>query len=303
MATRRTAIASLLATDLHKVYIIEGKEYPLIFPSIVGTPGMETNPITDLRVSGLGAMPEKPEGEQFTADEIMIGGSKEHEAVPFGLAVEVTWEAWRDELYGVLREMIRCLKRASRNRYEVDAHAPYNHAFDAAPAARYQGFDSLALCHTAHTSIDSTLTWGNRPNPDIGLSNTGIQDGILHFYDLTGDRGLPCYMTPSMILTTPTNVFACREILGSAGKPYTAQNERNALLPDELSWQISRYITTSTYWFMVVQQGEHDINLWVRDENDFDLFDDPFTRNAVAASYQRHISGYNEWRGIYGSTG
>jgi hypothetical protein len=33
------------------------------------------------------------------------------------------------------------------------------------------------------------------------------------------------------------------------------------------------------------------------------MFDDPFTKNAIATTYQRHTVGYGAWRGIDGSTG
>jgi hypothetical protein len=108
---------------------------------------MEWNPITDQQVSGLGTLPSKPEGTQFTMDDIIVGGSKAYTAAPFGLAVEITWEAWRDELYGVMREMVASLARASHNRQEVDAWFILNNAF----SATYVGFTaSEALCAVSH---------------------------------------------------------------------------------------------------------------------------------------------------------
>lgn len=295
----RGSIAELLAPDLRTVYIDTGKERPKEYPLIFNVQTMEWNPITDFQVSGLGSMPEKPEGTQFTFDEIITGGSKSYTATPYGLAVEITWEAWRDELYGVMQEMIRCLARAGRNREEVSAWSVLNNAF----STSYVGFSSgESLCSTAHTGLDGE-TRANRPNPDVGFSITGIQNSITRFEDITDERDMPRMLAPVMAVITSANKFVAREIFGSGGKPYTAQNEINALVDEDLSFMVGHYITTSTYWWLLAGKGIHDLNFFWRDEPIFDMFDDPLTKNAVATAYQRHTQGYGTWRGVDGSTG
>jgi hypothetical protein len=106
-----------------------------------------------------------------------------------------------------------------------------------------------------------------------------------------------------MALITSANKFVAREILGSAGKPYTAQNEINALIDEDLAFMVCHYITTSTYWFLSAAKGIHDLNFFWRDQPIFDVFDDPWTKNAIATVYQRHTKGFGTWRGIDGSTG
>jgi hypothetical protein len=299
MPVRRGAISALVAPDLHKVYYDTGKERPLEFPLYFNVDDMEWNPITDQQVSGLGTLPSKPEGAQFGLDEVMIGGTKAYTAAPFGLAVEITWEAWRDELYGVMREMVASLARASRNRQEVDAWSVLNNAF----STSYTGFTSAeSLCSTSHTGLDGR-TRDNRPDPDIGFSVTGIQNAITRFEDMTDERNLPRLMAPTMAVITSANKFVAREILGSGGKPYTAQNEINALVEEDLSYLVCHYITTSSYWWLSASKGVHDINFFWRDHPIFDIFDDPWTKNAIATVYQRHTKGFGSWRGIDGSTG
>ena len=82
-----------------------------------------------------------------------------------------------------------------------------------------------------------------------------------------------------------------------------SDNEINALIEEDLAWMVCHYITTSTYWYLAARKGEHDINFMWRDRPIFDMFDDPWTRNAIASAYQRHTEGYGTWRGIDGSTG
>ena len=299
MPTNTGAIAELLAPDLRKVYVETGKERPLEYPVYFNVSDMEWNPLTDQQVSGLGTLPGKDQGEQFTMDDILMGGTKTYTAAPFGMAVEITWEAWRDELYGIMREMVRELARSSRNRQEVDAWSVLNNAF----STSYTGFTaSESLCSTAHTGLDGTSR-ANRPSPDISFSQTGLQNSLTRFENMTDERGLPRLMTPSQILIAPENKFTAREILGSPQKAYTSDNEINALIEEDLTWMVVHYFTTSTYWFTSASKGQHDVSFLWRDHPIFDMFDDPWTKNAIATVYQRHTKGYATWRGIDGSTG
>lgn len=295
----RGSISPLVAPDLHKVYVETGKERPKEYPMIFNVETMEWNPITDRNVSGLGTMPPKNETEQFTRDDFIIGTTKTYTAVPYGLAVEISWEAWRDELYGVLQEMVRGLARAGHYREEVDAWSVFNNSF----SDSYAGFDaSDSLCNTAHDGLDG-ITRANRPGTDIGLSITGLQNAITRFETTTNERNLPQLLAPSKVIIAPANKFVAREIFGSGSKPYTTQNEINALVDEDLSYFVCHYITTSAYWWLVANKGEHDVNFFWRDQPIFDMFDDPLTKNAIATAYQRHITGYGAWRGIDGSTG
>jgi len=293
------SFSSLLSPDARKVYVETGKERPLEHPLLFNVEDMEWNPVTDRQISGLGTTPQKPEGTTFKLDEPIMGGNVTYTGVPFGLAVEITWEMWRDELYGVMRELIAEMARSSRNRQEVDAFSVLNNAF----STSYTGFTTgESLCSTAHTGLDG-VSRANRPSPEIGLSITGIQNAIVRFENMTDERNLPRLMAPVMAVVSPTNKFVAREILGSAGKPYSTDNELNALIEEDLSWFVCHYLTTATYWFLTAAKGVHDLNFLWRDHPIFDSFDDPWTKNAIFTVYQRHTKGYGSWRGIDGSTG
>jgi len=301
MATTTGGFSAFLAPDIHKVYVETGKERPREYELILNVDNLEYNPVTDRQISGLGTLAAKPEGSMFTLDEPLVGGSKQYTATAFALAFEVTWEMWRDELYGLMKELSRELARSGRNREEVSGFSVLNNAF----STSFVGFTAgESLCDTSHAMIDPGVTAGsNRPAVDIGFSIAGLQAGIENFEGMTNDRGLPRLMTPTNVVLGPSNKWAAREILGSSGKPYTADNEINALIAEDLSWTVVHYLTTSTYWFLLAPKGVHDLNFFWRDRPIFDSFDDPWTKNAIFTVYQRHTEGWGSWRGIYGSTG
>ncbi len=295
----RGTFSALLDPNLRKVYMETGKERPLEYPNFLNVDEMQWNPVTDQNISGLGQVPAKPEGSQFVLDEPIIGSTKAYTAVPFGQAVEITYEMWRDELYGVMKELVSEMARSSRNRQEVDAHVVLNSAFDTGVV----GFaSSESLCDTAHTGLDG-VSRANRPSTDISFSVTGVQNSLTRFENQTNERGLPTLQQPSMALVGPSNKFVAREVLGSSAKPFTADNEINALNEEDLSWMVDHYLTSTTTWFLLAAKGTHDLNFLWRDHPIFDSFDDPWTKNAVFTVYQRHTKGFGAWRGIDGSTG
>jgi hypothetical protein len=299
MAIKRAAFAAFLKPDLYRVYIETGKERPPEFNQYFNVDDMPWNPVTDRQVSGLGTLGVMPEGEQFPLDDPILGSTKDYEALPFGLAVEITYPMWADDQYGVMRELVSELARSSRNKIEVEAWSIINNGF----STSFTGFTAAeSLFSVTHTNLDGS-TQGNRPTPDIGFSVLGVQNSLVRFENMKNDRGLPRLMAPVMALVAPENRFVAREVLGSVGKPYTADNEQNALLQDDLRWMIVHYFTLSKQWLLSAGKGVHDLNFFFRTRPLFDVFDDPWSKNAIATVYQRHVPGFGSWKGVDGSNG
>ena len=292
-------LSELIDPSLRKIYVETGKERPLEFPIVMNTQDMEWNPITDRNFAGLGTMPTKPEATQFKMDDPIAGTTKVYTAVAYGMGFEVSWEMWRDDMFGFMQTLARELGRASRNRQEVQAWSVYNNAFNTS----FTGFQATtSLCSTTHTGLDGTVST-NRPAVEVGVSVTGIQQAVENFEGMVNERNLPWLKTPSMVIIDPANKWVTREVLASSGKPFTADNEFNSLLEEDLGWMVSHYITTATNWFVQSMKGEHDLWFMWRDHPMMDSFDDERTKTAVFTSYQRHTEGFGEWRGIWGSSG
>ena len=300
MPANTSAFSAFIAPDVHEMYVETGKERPPEYDLWMNVGTLDYNPVTDKQVAGLGTLVDKPEGTMFSLDDPIMGGSKTYTATAGGLAFECTWEMWRDDLYGLMMEFARELARSGRYREEISGHSVLNNAF----SNSYTGFTAgESLCHTSHARLDGGTAQANRPSVDVGFSFAGIQAGIQNFHRMLNERGLPRVMAPSMAIIAPQNLFAAREILGSSGKPYTADNEINSLVAEDLSWMVSHYLTDENYWFLLAPKGVHNLNYYWRDRPIFDNFDDPWTKSAVFTVYQRHTQGYGSYRGVYGSTG
>lgn len=292
----RSAFLALVKPDLFRVQVDTGKRRPTEFDKVLNVADMPFNPATDRQISGLGQIPTKPEGDQFTLDRPILGGTKEYSATAYGSAVELTYEMWRDDQYAAMKEIVAEQVNSAVNRQEVVGWSVFNNAFDSS----YTGFDGLNLCSTAHTLLGGG-TIANRPSTDVGLSVTGLQNAIIAFENMTDERGLTRLMSPTRLLIAPANRFVAREILGSPQAPYKADNEINALVQDDLMFMVVHYFTNATQWFLMANQGIHDCNYMWRDRPIYDAYDDPRTKNAVFTVYERMDAGFGSWRGVYGS--
>lgn len=291
-----SAFADLLSTRFQTYLVNVGKEYPRLWPRYLRSAEMETNPYISAKISGMGMQQIKPEGQQFTPDLPIPGPNFQVEATPYGQLFSVTWEMWRDDKYGVMGEMWTDMARSNRLRQEVQAFAVWNNA----PSVG-TGYDNLSLINTAHPDLDGT-TQANRPSPDVTISQTAIQAAQVNFDLLNDERSRPQTVSATRIMIHPSNRYLARELLGSSGKPQTADNDMNSLLNDELSWGVVRYLVRTQDWYMMAPVEECDAEFMWRDHPRSRTFDDPFIEAADHTVYQRFATRVGDWRWIYGSS-
>lgn len=299
---RTGQFSALLAPDRYRVYVQTGRERPLEFPFTQNVMDLPWQGFTNQQISGLGTVPTKPEGTAFTYDAPILGGTKVHNAVEYGLGFEITYEMWNRELYGIMDMMTRELRRSIDFRLEVGAH---NNLVNAFVTTNFTTFDGAALISTAHTTLDGRTGISNRPAVEIQAGLTAFQNMVIHFHRLTNERNIPELRGPRHILINPEFLFTVRETLGSTHKPFSANNEINSIVQEELTFMIDHYIQANpNAWYAMAAKGDHDLNFYVETRPIFDYFDDPRTMNAVFTVYASfEPSQADEWRGLYGSTG
>lgn len=292
-------LAPLLLPDLSNIHIEAGKERPLEYTQILNVEDLAWQGEKSLQLATLGTMPAKPQGTPFASSEPILGSTKTYEASPFGMAFEVSWEMYRDDLYGAIVEIIQSMARSGRYREEVAAHEVLNQAFNTS----FVGFKAgEALVQRSHTLLDGS-TAHNTPAVSEAFSITYLQGMIQRFHAMTTHRdGMPRLMTPVTAVIAPQYLFTAREILSSSLKPFTANNEINSLIEEDMNYMVSHYLTNPNHHFVVAQRGEHDLNFKWRDRPMFDMYDDLRLKAAVATHYQRHTNGtFGDWEGIDGS--
>lgn len=259
--------------------------------------------VTDQNMTMFGGFQLKPEAQNISYDDWIIGNSKQYSPVRFALGYRVTYEMRKNDLYGQVDRLEGGLLDSARDTQEQTAALIFNNGFGTTDADGFTaaGFDGLALFSTAHTRLDGGTTQRNRPSTDVDLSVTGVQNAIVDIDNWVNHRGRPILFRPELLIINPDDQFTAKEILGSELKPGTANNELNALKDAGLSYMISHYLTDSDAWFIKCDQ--HDVN-WIWSEQPHGEMDEDFDADIIKRKVTYgQVCGHGEWFGYYGSQG
>jgi hypothetical protein len=276
-------------------------EYPAY--SHIRTP--QKAKVTDFKMTDLGALRLKGEGEAVSYDDPLAGPQKEYVPVRWALAYGISDEATKHDLYSQLEKVERGLIKSAVDLQETTAALLLNNAFGTTDADGFTatGFDGLALCSTAHTRLDGGATWRNRPSTDADLGVTSLQNAVKDFEDVLDDRGRPVLIKPKLLVISSGDKWTAKELLGSEYKPGTANNEINALKDEGLTFMISHYKSDADSWFLFAASGEHDCN-FIWETRPRTGMEEDWEREIIKRKVvEGFVVGHGESRGVWGSSG
>lgn len=294
------AHGELLGTEYQEVYVATGDEDPPLYPFLTNVKRLAANPHKVLQYAGLSKTPEKPEGTPFPTDEPKVGAEKDYVPVSYGQKVVITAEMLEDDQYDLARSMSAELGRADRETIEEQGAAPWNNAFDTS----FVGFESgTSLISESHQTVKSAETQANRASASVELSQTAVSAEITRMINLKNESGQRMNLRPSMLIVPPDLRDRARELLGSSQKPFTANNELNALVEDDLKYMVYKYLSSTTAWFLTAMRRQHRVCLYVKKWPTFRAWDHPDTLSLFLGSHFRLTNGFDEWRGVAGNPG
>lgn len=308
--------SQLLAPGLHPLFLhwnmkLRDTEYDKIL-NVEGTDKAYTD---TFEAAGLGPMPQKPEGEAVEFFDAEQGGSKRIINYTYAMGIRSSWELWEDDQLGVIRQVPKCITRSAHFSKEMAAANLLNLGFTTTLVS-----DGLSLFNTAHPLIGGSLatsiapgvgayissagTFPNRPvGVDLDLSITALQYAINLFERMPDSMGMPVMFKPRLLVIPPEQKWVAREILGSPHKPYTADNEINSILNEELHYFIWHYLTSATAWFLLPDKSDHTLTFYNRKEFSDDYADDVETFSVKTIGRMRFGVGASTWWGTFGSNG
>ena len=249
--------------------------------------------------SGFVTMPEKAEGVAATYDTIISGVTKTYVNLTYALGYEITEEAVEDNLRTpeTFNKLPMALNRSGEETVETTAWNIFNNGFsDTGP-------DGVSLFNTAHVNLDGS-TQSNRPSTDADLSVTSFTAGITAIEKFVDEKGLK-RPTKGRTLVVPVDLWnTAEELLGSEYKPFTANNEVNALQSKDLAYFVSHYLTDADAWFILAEKNATKLKFFwrirlgaLRRGTDFD------STNLKHLARMRFSVGYSHWMGTYGTQG
>lgn len=316
MAMLRNKYSQLLAAGLNKIFVeFNETEMKADYVGQVFNMQKSKSAYEDfVFFGGLGPMPEKTENDGFEYNELSQGGTKRFIHLTYGLGARYSWELAEDDQYGIIKQVPKALVRSGRFTREQVPWNVLNLGFTTMTSV-----DGLSIFNNAHpllggpqatnvapgltNVISSAGTYPNRPSTDVDLSFTAVQLMVNQFERLVDSQGIPIMYKPKNVLIPSELKFIAEEIFGSEKKPYTSDNEKNALLKEGLNYMTVPYFTSQSAWFVTCDKSQHSLTFYDRAPLAQDFDDDFDTRAVKHVAFQRFSAGAENWLGLWGSNG
>jgi phage major head subunit gpT-like protein len=266
--------------------------------------------------AGFGPAQPKNEGEAVVYDNLVQGGTRRYVHQTYGLGVRMSYELMQDDQTGMMEQSPKGLVQAHIFAQEMTAANVFNLGFSATGTLTDDGVSLFNNQHPLLGGVAATNvapgvgsfstaagTYPNRPAVDADLSFTALQYATMTFQRMPNARGLVVAVRPKHLRIPPELEFIAIELLGSAGKPYTSDNEVNALLSTGLSYELNSYFTSPSEWFLTGNKDEHRLMFFER-QPIYGDYDRDFDQQALKfLAIARYSAGADTWLNTFGSLG
>lgn len=312
----RNNFPPLLAPGLRHIFVqfFDLKEHVPQYPYYLNEMSSEDAYEIDYELGGTGPMPLMPEGTPPITDAMIQGGTKKYVHLQYGLLSEVTRQLIADDKYGIVRQMPKSHARGGLFGREAVACSLFNLG-----GTTILTNDGVSLFNTAHPLIGGTQatatapgisniinaagTYPNRPNPDTDLGDTALQQAINIFARMPDGRGIPIHVHPRWLVHPPELRRLTRELLGSPGVPFSADNELNWIQAENLRGIELNYLTSTSGWGLITEKEGHQMKFYDREPLRAQTDDDFKTQVLLFLSTQRFSVGATTWYGTFFSYG
>jgi hypothetical protein len=300
MAISRAQALKELLPGLNALFGLEYAKYENEHAEIYETENSERSFEEEVKLSGFGAAPVKPEGAAITFDNAQESFTARytHETVAMGFSI--TEEAMEDNLYDSLSaRYTKALARAMAYTKQVKAASLLNTGF-----TTFLSGDGVTLFNAQHPTVAGG-TNGNRPTVDADLNETSLEQAVIDIAAYKDERGLLIAARPRKLIVPPSLMFVATRLLQTELRVGTADNDINAIntngsIPG--GYAVNHYLTDNDAWFLTtdVPNGmKHFVRVALSNSMDGD-FD---TGNVRYKSRERYSFGVSDPLAIYGSRG
>jgi len=300
MAISRAQALKELLPGLNALFGLEYAKYENEHTDIYETETSERSFEEEVKLSGFGAAPVKPEGSAITFDNAQesFTARYNHETVAMGFSI--TEEAMEDNLYDSLSaRYTKALARAMAYTKQVKAASLLNAGF-----TTFLSGDGVTLLNSAHPTVAGG-TNANRPTTAADLNETSLEQAVIDIAAYKDERGLLIAARPRKLIIPPSLMFVATRLLQTELRVGTADNDINAInsngsIPG--GYGVNHYLTDNDAWFLTtdVPNGmKHFVRVALSQSMDGD-FD---TGNVRYKARERYSFGVSDPLAIYGSPG
>lgn len=254
----------------------------------------------EVKLSGFGAAPVKPEGSAIaydTAQESFVARWT-HETIAMGFSI--TEEAIEDNLYDSLSaRYTKALARAMAHTKQTKAAMLLNKGFTS-----YLSGDGVTLLNGAHPTV-SGRTNSNVLAVPADLNETSLEQAIIDIGRFVDERGLLIAARARKLIVPQSLVFTATRLLETEKRPGTDWNDVNAIvsngaLPE--GYTVNHYLTDDDAWF-IKTDIPNGMKMFQRSPLKTSMDGDFETGNVRYKARERYSFGVGDPLGIFGSPG
>ena len=293
----RSVVEPILNEVFDGVYEQRADEWKMVFREQKGIPrNYHEEPV----LYGFGAAPELPDGMAVSYQSGGVLFLQRYLYKVYGLAFSLTKVLVEDgDHIRIGQTYAKHLAQSLIETKETLSANVVNRSFNAA----YSGGDGVALISTSHPIVNGTFS--NQLTTPANLSQTSLEQLLIQIRNAVDNNGKRIRLTPTQIVTGPSNVFQAETLLKSVLRSGTADNDINPVksmgLLSKGQANLSR-ITSSTAWWIQTDAPE-GMKLLMRRGLEKSMEGDFETDSMRYKATERYTVGWTDPRGLYGTAG
>jgi phage major head subunit gpT-like protein len=293
----RTTHQNAMLPGLFAAAIKTYKEAPKSYQSITKPITARQGPyVEESAFNPFGTLPVKTEGAPMSSVMPFQGFVKRYTAVTYAAQLAATQEALEDDRHGILLQHTRQFSKAAAETVEVLTWDLLNSGFD-----EHLTDDGQYVFDTDHTFYAGSREYSNESASGTALSVDTLWTAINAMRNQTDAEGNLLDIIPNRLCVPIQLQRKAREILGTMKYPDDDRNAINPLTDFNLEIQVSRYLTSSTAWFLTSDQSS--MKRWFLRPVTFGTEGDFTTQNSRFRARFRYVAGVQQGMGIYGNEG
>jgi hypothetical protein len=210
----------------------------------------------EMRLAGLGAMVQTPEGGNYYIDSPKYGSAKTLNPVKYTLGFRITKEMKMFNRIDAVSRFTKNLRKVMDEGKDIEVHKIYNNATSTTYGA---GFDALALASNSHTCLDETpTTYDNYLGSDLSVA--AMESALAYFSAVPNDRGFTMNIKPQKLVVNVSMQFKAFKLLEATNQPFEMSNTPNVITKWGLKPVVDRRLSSSTSWFVLGDTNSDDFS-------------------------------------------
>ena len=247
MATVRGNFTEELDPAVRKIFFDRYDEEPQVMPMVFNVLTSDRDSEADSATTGFGKLQQTSELGALDYEDPVKMYKTTYTHLKYTKGFKVSQELVEDDQHNVIKAMPKALAKSVVYTTEYWGASVFNNAY----STSYTSYgDGKPLASTGHLRADGGTAQSNASSTEIVLSETNLETGRLALEKALNDKGEIVNFKADTLLIPIDLRKTAQIITESTMRPGTANNDVNVYdgVFNIIPW---RYISTSTYWFLL----------------------------------------------------